>query len=260
MVSRAKLNSIYFEFMTPNDIPPSSGLFPMTRWSMIRRAKDGSATEARSALNHIGAAYWQPLYVYARRFGLDETEARDAVQDAFAHLLQEDRLMLADASRGKLRTFLLTALKNIIGENRRRDLARKRGGDVERVSLNMTDAEGRYLHDAASSDDSPDRAFEKHWAHDLLEAAKQRLRAKYAEDGKGALFDALAPALADGDAWGGHAAAAQQLGTSEGALKVALHRLRQRFREALIEEVRETVETEEQVKEEVAYLIGLFGS
>lgn len=122
----------------------------------------------------------------------------------------------------------------------------------------MTDAEGRFLHEPMSADATPERAYERKWAMELLQSAKADLCASYRKDGKEALFDALAPALDEGERWAGHETAAAALQMNEGAMKVALHRLRKRYREALFAHVRDTVERDEDVMPEAAYLMGLF--
>ncbi len=235
--------------------------FPRTRWTLIGRLREPQAsTQAARALEEICTAYWYPLYVYARRFGLNETDAKDAVQDLFERLLDGNRIATADAARGRLRTFLLTALKNSIGQTREKERAAKRGGAEGTLSLDLTDAEGRYLHEPPGRDASPERVFERKWAIELLLAARKHLRDLYVREGKGPIFEVLSPALLDSKEWQGHQRAAVVLGMNEGAVKVALTRLRQRYREALLARVSETVEDDGEVNDEVAYLLGLFGS
>ena len=209
-------------------------------------------------MEEICRAYWRPLYVYARRFGLDEAAAKDTVQDLFLRLLDGNRAAMADPSRGRLRTFLLTALKNVMANNYQRESAAKRGGGAEVFSLDMTDAEGSYMQEGEAHTLAPDAAFDRKWALELLSRARTRLRETYAKDGKGKLFDVLAPALLEDQRWDGNAAAAAQLGLNEGAVKTALHRLRTRFRETLVNEIRDTVAEEGEVRAEVTHLLGLF--
>lgn len=239
-----------------------SSIFPATRWTLIGKIRENTQTStvARQALEQICTSYWYPLYVYARRFGLNEDDARDAVQDLFAKLIEGNSMALADQTKGRLRNFLLTSLKNNIAHERERRGAVKRGGGREVLSLDMTDAEGRYLLEPASTDADPERAFERKWALELLQRTRERLRASYADDGRGAIYDHLAGALSEGDRWNGHAAAAATLGMNEGAVKVALHRLRKRFAEILRKEVAATVEKDSDVQAELGYLIRLFGS
>lgn len=244
--------------MPAEDARNHTGIFPATRWTYIGQIKAGPGKEAARAIEHLCKAYWYPLYVYARRYGLDETDAKDAVQDVFAKLLEHNRFAQADASRGKLRAFLLTILKNQIAKNREREHAEKRGGGRAPVELDLKDAEGRYVHEIASGDASPDRAYERKWAHELLRIALQKLRESYVREGKQALFETLSPGLLEGTRWSGHQQASLALDMTEGALRTALSRLRDRFRKALLAEVSTTVEDESEVKGEVAYLMGLF--
>ena len=212
------------------------------------------------AMEDICRAYWYPLYVYARRFGLDGMDAKDAVQELFFQMIKGNRMAMADATRGKLRTFLLTALKNIIGQRQHKMQAAKRGGGAATFSLDMQDAEGRYVQEVESPGLPPDRHFERKWAIELLRVAQERLREEYGKNGRSAVFTQLEPALMDAERWSGHEAAATALGMNEGAVKVALHRLRKRYRDLLLGEVARTVDEDSEVKGEVAYLLGLFAA
>lgn len=238
----------------------ASPVFPTTKWTLIKRIRDGNdtGTVAKQAMEQICGAYWYPLYVYARRFGLGEDDAKDAVQELFARMMEGNRLALADESRGKLRNFLLTALKNLIHNGHGRQQAAKRGGGQESVPLDLTDAEGRYVLEPESNDATPETAFERKWALELLKRTREKLRVQYVEDGRAELFDQLAPALSEGDPWLEHLAVAQTLGMNEGAVKVALHRLRKRFAEALRAEVAATLDDNENLKAELNYFINLF--
>ncbi|GEP46283.1 RNA polymerase sigma factor [Brevifollis gellanilyticus] len=238
-----------------------SSIFPATRWTLVGHLKDPgeSGILAKKALDHLCKSYWYPLYVYARRFGLDEDGAKDIVQDLFARLIEGNYMAQAEAAKGKLRNFLLTSLKFEIGHLRERERAAKRGGGRIPESLDLTDAEGRYVLEPESQEADPERAFERKWALQLLERTRDVLRDTYVRDGKGPLFDLLSPALSEGDRWGGHAEAAVTLGMNEGAVRVALSRLRKRYAEALRAEVASTVGDDGDVKAELAYLIGLFG-
>ena len=245
---------------TTND--QDSSVFPVTRWTLVGHLKEPgeSGIMARRALDQLCSAYWYPLYVYARRFGLDEDAAKDAVQNLFAELIEGNRMALADAARGKLRNFLLAALKNVISHNRERDRAQKRGGGQVLESLDLTDAEGRFLTEPETAEADPERAFERKWALQLLESTKVALRNVYVRDGKGPLFDLLSPALSEGDRWQGHAQAAESLGMNEGTVRVALSRLRKRYAETLRDQVAITVGDDGDVKAELGYLMSLFGS
>lgn len=237
-----------------------SGLFPKTRWTVIGKLRGPQDAEAAEALEAICRAYWYPLYVYGRRFGLGEADAKDAVQQLFLQMIEGNRMALADVTRGKLRTFLLTAFKNIIGQWRAKMQTAKRGGGAIMFSIDMQDAEGRYVHEVESSEVPPDRAFERKWAVELLWMARQRLQEECEGHHKANLFAQLAPALLEAERWSGFEAAAAALGMEEGAVRVALHRLRKRYRDLLLEEVAKTVEDDADVKEEVTHLLGLFAA
>lgn len=244
---------------TPNHA--NSSVFPMTRWTLVGHLKDPgeSGIMARRALDQLCSSYWYPLYVFARRFGLGEDEAKDVVQDLFARMIEGNSMAQAEAEKGKLRNFLLTSLKFEIGHLRERERAAKRGGGRATESLDLTDAEGRYLLEPETQEADPERAFERKWALQLLQRTRDILREVYARDGKAVLFDLLSPALSEGDRWTGHVQAAQMLGMNEGAVRVALSRLRKRYAEALRNEVAATVGDDGDVKAELAYLIGIFG-
>lgn len=243
---------------------PEHSVFPATRWTLIRQLRSGDGNEegaAERAMEQLCRLYWYPLYVFARRFGLNEDDAKDAVQELFARMMNGNRMASADAARGKFRNFLLTALKNLIQNRLGRDQAEKRGGGQESIRLDLQDAEGRYLLEPESQDVSPEMAFERKWAKELMRLARVELRAEYVREGKEELYDMLAPALAlnETESWKGHAAVAKNLGMNEGAVKVALHRLRKRFGEALRQRVAATLDSEEDLKEELQYFIKLFG-
>jgi RNA polymerase sigma-70 factor (ECF subfamily) len=210
------------------------------------------------ALDTICRTYWYPLYVYARKFGKNEDDAKDAVQNCFAHLIAGNHLKEADPVRGRLRSFLLTVLKNTILQEVERQNAQKRGGGKETISLDLRDAEGRYLMDPISAEVSADQAYDRKWALTLLEATREKLQLSYLTAGKDRLFRVLSPALADGDRWNGHNEAVAELNMDLGAVRVALHRLRKRYRDLLLEQVAATVSSDGDVRVELAYLMGLF--
>ncbi|MEQ1751155.1 MAG: sigma-70 family RNA polymerase sigma factor [Prosthecobacter sp.] len=237
----------------------SHSAFPSTRWTLISQMQEGSPTaEHRAALAIICQTYWYPLYVYARRFGKNEDDARDAVQNCFAHLIAGNHLKEADPVRGRLRSFLLTVLKNTILQENERQRAQKRGGGLTALSLDLRDAEGRYVLEPMSPDVSPDQAYERKWALTLLDKTREKLRDSYIAIGKERLYNELSEALTDGERWSGHETAAKRLGMESGAVRVALHRMRKRFRDLLLEEVATTVSNDGDVRIELAYLMGLF--
>lgn len=223
--------------MTQDAAQGESAIFPQTRWSLIGKLREPQSPETAKALDEICRVYWYPLYVYARRFGLAEPEAKDAVQELFLQMLEGNKMAQADQARGRLRTFLLACLQNVIRHGREKAAAAKRGAGYADLSIHMEDAEGRYLHDVESKDIPPDRAFERKWVLELLHLAKEHLREHYARRGKLAHFVQLEGALLDSPHWDGQSAAAAALGVSEETVKVAIHRMRKRYREMLVAEV-----------------------
>jgi RNA polymerase sigma-70 factor (ECF subfamily) len=241
--------------MPPSDASP--GRFATTHWSLIVAARGGEAAQARAALADLCRAYWYPLYAYIRRQGHAADEAQDLTQEFFARLLEKDFLATLDPGKGKFRSFLLTACKHFLVNERERAHAQKRGGGRPLVSLDFGDAEARYGREPGHSL-TAERLFERRWALDLLNQVLARLRGEYEATGKGRLFECLKGRLT-GDAGAPHARAAAELGLSEGAVKVAVHRLRKRYRELLREEIAHTVDDPGQVEDEIRALFAALG-
>jgi RNA polymerase sigma-70 factor (ECF subfamily) len=213
-------------------------VFATTRWSLIAAARPG-APDAREALAALCQVYWGPLYAYVRRRGHSHEQAQDLTQDFFADLLARDSLESVDPARGRFRSFLLAACRHFLSNQHDREQALKRGGGRQGLSLDFADAERRYAAEPAHGQ-KPERLFERRWALALLDQVLGRLREEYAGAGKGELFERLNGSIVGaGDA---HAQAAAELGMSEGAVRVAVHRLRGRYRELLREEIARTVD------------------
>lgn len=237
--------------------------FPVTRWSLVAGAR--AATHPglkRAALEELCGLYWRPIYGFLRRRGLPVPEAQDATQGFFLSLLEEDLFAKAQAGTGRMRSFLLGALQRWQRGEWRKGQAQKRGGGDELISLDaMTDEEG--FEPAGSSDDTPERHFEKSCALSLLEAAMQRLAREQSAAGKSEVFQTLRPLLAplDGEATLTQEEAARRLRLTPEALRVTLHRLRKRFAEVLRETVADTLTdpTEEMIREEMDALRAAFG-
>lgn len=212
--------------------------FHPTRWSLVARASADDAPTARRALGELCELYWPSLYGFLRRSGHGEHDALDLVQSFCARLLERGGLAGADAGTGAFRHYLLGALRHFVANERRAGKSEKRGGGV--LPFSLDDAERRYATETQHGD-APDREFERSWAVALLARARCRLREEYVARGKQELFDRLEPALVAADDAGRHQDTAAALGTTEGAIKVALHRLRERMRERIRAEVLETV-------------------
>ena len=204
--------------------------FATTRWSMVLAAGGGAPSEqADRALADLCAGYWYPLYAYVRRRGYDAEDARDLTQAFFARLLERRGLASADPARGRFRSFLLTAMKNFLASEWRRQAAGKRGGGAAIVSIDAADAEQRYRSEPADTR-TPEALYERRWALALLERAVADVGRSYAERGQSELFDALKTYLGFDAAEAPYGDLSRRLGRSEPALRTALSRLRARWR------------------------------
>ena len=233
-----------------SDSADHSPIFAPTRWSLVLRSR-GDSPEARLALSDLCAAYWDPVFRCLRSRGLDEDDAREISQDFFAHLLTGGRLDGADPARGLFRSYLLGALKHFLSDARERAGRIKRGAGAGTESLD--DENGAPIADPGSFLD--DRQFDRAWALALMARSMDALRREYTEAGRAAWFEPLMPWLAGAEPPTRQAEIAAQLQLSEGALKVAIHRLRKRFREIVRLEIRQTLPEGGDAEEELRYLI-----
>jgi RNA polymerase sigma-70 factor (ECF subfamily) len=233
---------------------PANTPFLTTRWSLVLAAGQGGEPRARAALGELCQTYWYPLYAYVRRRGFSTEDAQDLTQSFFARLLERNTVGSADPQRGRFRAFLLSALKNFLANEWDKVSAQKRGGGAVPLSLDFRLADQRFAREPEDPR-TPERAYERSWALSVLERVLDRIGEGYRARGRGALFDALRPALVGGEASEPYAEIARRLGTSEGAVKVAAHRLRGTFREELRAEIAQTVERPEDLEEELEYLI-----
>jgi RNA polymerase sigma factor (sigma-70 family) len=230
------------------------GRFATTRWSLVLAAGRRSSPDASAALTSLCEKYWYPLYVFARRRGYAAHDAADLTQSFFATLLEKDCLRGADQQKGRFRSFLLTIFKRFLSKERDRNLAQKRGGERTRLSFDVETAEGRYRLEPAD-EQTPERAFERQWATTLLARVLEKLEQEFIEKGRGELFAACRGYLVDSGGTASYAQVATALGFTEGAVKVAVHRIRQRYRELLRQEVADTVESTQEVEEELRALL-----
>jgi RNA polymerase sigma-70 factor (ECF subfamily) len=216
----------------------NAGRFPPTRWSLVVAAGDRASSEGREALEALCRACWTPLYAFARRSGSSPADAQDLVQGFFATVLEKGSLAAADPERGRFRTFLIAAFRHHASHERERGRALKRGGGAPVLSLDAAVGESGYLAEP-SDDRTPEALYERRWALTLLERSLDALREAYGD--RSALFEELRPHLVGGAPLPALAATAERLGLGEGATRVALHRLRSRFRDVLRAVVAETV-------------------
>ena len=216
-------------------------------------AGDPASPHAATALEALCRAYWYPLYAFVRRRGHSPPDAQDLTQEFFSRLLEHNWIAHADRHKGRFRSFLLMAMKRFLSKEWDKVKTLKRGGQVRFIPLQLDTAETRYTREPADTS-TPEQVFEKQWALALLESVLNRLRKDYAQDGKGALFHTLEPCLIGSRESQPYAALAAQLGMTEGAVKVAVCRLRERYRECLKEEISHTVASPAEVDEELHHL------
>lgn len=238
--------------------PGAGGRFATTQWSLVLAAGQRGSAGAEDALARLCSSYWYPVFAFVRRQGYPSHEAQDLTQGFFARLIEKGDLRAADRSRGRFRSFLLTNCQYFLANERDRAQALKRGGGQVPLSIDVAAAEGRYERALAHSE-TPERLYERQWCLTLLDGVFEALRAEYAATGRKALFDRLKEFLTPGPDAGTHADAARDLGTSEGAVKVAAHRLRRRYREELRRRVADTVASGQDVEDELRYLFKTLG-
>lgn len=245
--------------MTDGDPEPSAGAQLATLWSVVLAAGSTDSVVARPALQQLCSTYWYPLYSFARRQGFGPADAEDITQGFFAHLLEHDGLRGLDRARGRFRSFLLASLRNFINNLREHQAAKKRGGGREIVSLDAAAAEEKFGIEPRDPAETPEKLFDRQWAHALLDRALGRLRGEFAAAGKAGHFDALQETLAGERVTGGYAALGGRLGMSEGAVKVAVHRFRLRYREVIREEIAATIGSPGDIEDELRELFAALG-
>ena len=234
--------------MDPTNRRPT---FATTQWSLVLAAGSKGTGESREALASLCQTYWYPLYAYLRRHGHSTQDAEDLVQAFFARLLEKDFVSHADPERGRFRTFLLSALKHFVANEFDRSRAQKRGGHRQILEL---DADPEQLYALEPRDlVTPERLYERRWAHMVMERAVSRLRREFVSAGRAEFYDALSPFVMD-DADVPYRTLSEGLGMTEGALRVAVHRLRKSVRREIEREVAETVADKSQVDEELRFL------
>jgi RNA polymerase sigma-70 factor (ECF subfamily) len=236
----------------------ADGRFPTTRWSRIVAAAERDRPEARQALAELCAAYWFPVYALIRRKGHDPDAALDLTQDYFARLLEKPVLAAADRSKGRFRAFVLKDCVHFLANARDRAARLKRGGERTFVPIDSASAEGRYGAEPAH-DLTPERLFERTWALTLLAAVFDALRGEFEAAGKRDEFEQLKAVLEQGRGAVPYSEIAARLGTTEGAVKVAVHRLRKRYKSLLHEQIAATVDDPAEVDDEIRALFDALG-
>ena len=247
---------------TPSDTTPPENdasrqpAFVTTHWSVVLTAGRTDTTRARGALERLCQTYWYPLYAYVRRRGYSPEDAQDLTQEFFARLLEHNWIGRADQQRGRFRSFLLSAMNHFLADEWDKARAQKRGGGIAPVPLQFDAAETRYSHEPADPV-TPEQNYERRWALTLLDEVLRRLRTEYEQEGRGELFAALHPCLVGDRSSQPYAELAVKLGISEGTVKSTVHRLRQRYRQLLRDEIAQTVAEPGEVDEELRHLFAV---
>lgn len=232
----------------------ASGQFPSTHWSRVVAAGGPGGPKARESLTALCSAYWYPLYAYIRRRGYPVEQAQDLTQDFFARILEKGLFAEADPGRGRFRSFLRTVCAHYLSNHRARERTVKRGGGQPALSIDARDAEGRYSREVAH-EMTADRIFERSWALTLLDRVFSQLHHEYEDAGRSETFQVLQVFLTDGPRAVSYASIADQLGMTEGAARVAVHRLRRRYGDILRREIAATLDDPSQIDDEIQ---GLF--
>jgi len=230
--------------------------FTTTHWSLVgaSQSDEASRTTAGNALEELCRAYWYPLYAFVRSRGYSPADAQDLTQSFFARFIETGGFAAADRARGRFRTYLLGSMKHFLANDWHRARTQKRGGGFTFLEWDALDPEARYALESKQST-HPETDFDREWALELIARAKERLRAESESNGKGELFDALRASLSNDEPDRGVTAA--RLGMTEGAVKVAVHRLRQCYREVLRDEIAKTVTERSEIDDEMRYLVGV---
>ena len=251
--ARNELTSEHFSQSTsaPGDV------FATTHWTVVLAAGRRATPQSDHALEELCRAYWFPLYAYVRRRGHTKEDAEDLTQAFFARFLARNYLEGLSAERGRFRAFLLASLKNFLANEWDKTQRQKRGGDAPHLSLDWQTADTQFQF-AATGEPSPDKAFDREWAVALLGKVIERLRAECAAEGRNRQFDELKVFLTADKGAQSYAEAGRKLGMAETAVRVAVHRLRKRYRQLLRDEIAQTLADPAQGDEEMRGLFGAF--
>lgn len=233
--------------------------FHTTHWSLVLLAAGRDGSSADNALETLCREYWPPLYSFIRRRGAPVAEAQDLTQEFFARLLAKNYLRTADRERGRFRAFLIGSLKHFLANERKAARAQKRGGGQRNLSLDFETAEARYLNEPVDKR-TPEQVYEQQWALLLIDRVLKRVEQEFVSSGKGDQFQLLRNVLVIGPNTPSYAEIAADLHSTEAAVKMAVHRLRKRYRELLREEIGQTVADEAEIEEELKELFAALAS
>jgi RNA polymerase sigma-70 factor (ECF subfamily) len=237
----------------PEEATGRQSVFATTHWSVVLTAGRTDTTRAQNALARLCSTYWYPLYAYVRRRGYSAHDAQDLTQAFFAQLLERQSFAHADPNRGRFRSFLLGIMNHFLANEWTRAHAQKRGGGATFLPLQLETAETRYGHEPADNT-TPEQNYERRWAMALLEEVLRRLAEEYKQEGRAELFAELNPCLVGERTAQPYSELAARLGVSEGTVKSAVHRMRQRYRQLLRDEIANTVAEPGEVEEEFRHL------
>ncbi len=237
----------------------SQDQFTTTRWTLVLAAKHRHDPGGADAFARLCERYYEPLYSYLRHRGRTPEDAQDLTQGFIARLMEKDVLLHADPARGKFRAFLLTSLKHYAANEHVRATAGKRGGARSSLSFDVETREGRYRNEPRD-DRTPERLYDRRWALAVLERALDALRTEFRANGREEFFNAVHGSLTGESDAAPYRQIANRFGMSESGVKVTVHRMRLRYGELVRAEVAETVDTEEEVRDELRYLLSALGA
>ncbi|HXI14425.1 MAG TPA: sigma-70 family RNA polymerase sigma factor [Thermoanaerobaculia bacterium] len=240
-------------------MPSIRGRFATTQWTLVLAAGKRGSPEAEEALARLCSLYWYPIFAFVRRHGHSLEEAQDLTQSFFTRLIEKEDFAAADRDRGRFRTFLLTACQHFLLNEHDRRHAIKRGGHSAAIPIDIATAEERYQRSLMHAE-TPERLYQRQWCLTLLASVLDTVQGNYRSAGNDRLFERLRGFLTMDDAAGTHADAADDLGMTPAAVKVAVHRLRRRYRDALLRRVAETVDSDEAIDDEIRYLLKTVGA
>ena len=233
--------------------------FATTHWSVVLLAGQKDSAQADAALEKLCRAYWYPLYAYVRRQGYTPQDAQDLTQEFFSRLLARNELESVDRSKGKFRSFLLTALKHLLANEWKRSQRQKRGGGSAHFSLDAFAAEDRYQLDPVD-EKTPEDVYERRWAETVVDAVTRRLEAEFAGSGFAGRFAELKTFLLADQEPASYAEIARRLNMSEGAVRTAIYRMRQRYGELFRAEIAQTVTSLPEMEEEIRHFLTVLGT
>jgi DNA-directed RNA polymerase specialized sigma24 family protein len=245
--------------VNPEDAQPPPGVFATTHWSVIVGAQQRGTAEAEAALEKLCTTYWRPVFAFVRHSSADEHEAKDLTQGFFERFLEKEYFRDADQLRGRFRSFLLACVKNFLANERDKERTQRRGGGAVLLSIDqLIEESGAELE--ANPALTPDRSYERQWAHSVLENVRSKLRLEFVESGRTDVFDALHVYLAGERDEAPYHLVAEQMLMSVDAVKKKVERMRRRFGQLLREEIAQTVQHPSEIEDELRFLRGTLQS